>query len=120
MITPLETVIRVLDGRFGVPAFSKVPSQRPDLFIRVDAGAPVMLSPVQDRTVIIVQVYGVDIEEVLETIGQIREFMRWDVYQLVDNVQWWDELSGPVEFPDPDVGSLFRWQLSGQLFSTLT
>ena len=122
MITPLEVVQQDLDGRFDeVPAFTRVPMDRPGLFIRVDSGAPFALSPVQDRTVIIVQVYGDEdhYEDVIELIGRVREFMRWGITQLDEDIQGWDELSGPVEFPDPDVGSLFRWQLTGQLYTTV-
>ena len=66
MFTPIEIVMRNLDP--GCPVVSKVPTVRPELFVRVDMGAPDRISLVQYRTQIIIQVYGDDLEQVLKTI----------------------------------------------------
>lgn len=120
MITPLEVVIAELAKILDCPVVSKVPMTRPKLFVRVDQGAPQAYSPAHDRTMIIVQVYGVDLEQVLETIGRCREFMRFEIYRNVDGVLGYDESGGPVEFPDPDIPAVFRWRFSGQLYTDLT
>lgn len=118
MITPLEIVIQLLAARFECPVVSKVPFDRPDFFIRVDQGTPQAFGPSQDSTLIIVQVYGVDLDLVIDTIGQIRKFLRFEVEH--PNVLGFTEDGGPVEFPDPDLPAVFRWQTSGDLFTDLT
>ena len=45
MFTPIEIVMRNLDP--GCPVVSKVPKDRPGLFVRVDMGAPDRISLVQ-------------------------------------------------------------------------
>ena len=53
MFTPIEIVMRNLDP--GCPVVSKVPKDRPELFVRVDMGAPDRISLVQYRTQIIIR-----------------------------------------------------------------
>lgn len=97
---------------------SKVPSTRPKFFVRVDQGSPQAYGPTQDKTLIIVQVYGVDQEQVINTIGTVRQFLRFELDH--PNIVGFSEDSGPVEFPDPDIPAVFRWQTSGDLFTDLT
>ena len=49
MLTPIEIVMRNLDP--GCPVVSKVPVDRPGLFVRVDMGAPDRISLVQYRKI---------------------------------------------------------------------
>lgn len=118
MITPLELVIGLLAARLDCPVVSKVPSTRPKFFVRVDQSAPRAFGPSQDSTLIIVQVYGIDLERVLTTIGEIRRFLRFEVEH--PNVVGFTEDSGPVEFPDDDLPAVHRWQLTGDLYTDLT
>lgn len=115
---PLEIVINAVREWAGVHVSSEYPRPFPDLFIRVDSGAPVALSPVSDRTMIIVQVYGANLEDVLGLIGQARRFMRDEIPILEPDVSGWDEESGPHEFEDPDYPDWHRWQLAGLLYTT--
>lgn len=119
MITPLEVTIAGVRSVVECPVYSKVPMTRPELFVRVDQGAPVPYGPSQERTVIIVQVYGLDPEAVIETIGACREYMRFQIQRNIDGVLGYDEMGGPVEFPDPDIPATFRWQITGQLYTDL-
>ena len=114
MITPLEVVIGLLASRVECPVVSKVPARRPDLFVRVDQGAPQSYGPTQDKTLIIVQVYGVDQEQVIGLIGQIRRILRFELDH--PNIVGFLEDSGP----DPDIPAVYRWQTSGDLFTDLT
>lgn len=117
MITPIEIVQRNLRPYAGVPVVSKVPTTRPDLFIRVDMGAPQRETLVSYHTMIIVQVYGTDLEQVLDTIFGLQP--RLEAMDVTDPlVLGWEEETGPVDFPDPDIPQ-HRWQLVGQLTHSL-
>ena len=114
MVTPIEIVMRNLDP--GCPVVSKVPTNRPGLFVRVDMGAPDRISLVQYRTQIIIQVYGDDLEQVLKTIFGLQP--QLETMDMKDPlVSGWEESSGAVEFPDPDIPQ-HRWQMVGELYST--
>lgn len=117
MITPIEIVRRNLAPYAIVPVVSKVPMERPPLFIRVDMGAPQRTSLIQYRTLIIVQVYGDDLDQVLDLLFALQPALEY--MDVVDPlVSGWEEDTGPVEFPDPDI-SQFRWQLTGNLYHTI-
>ena len=114
MLTPIEIVMRNLDP--GCPVVSKVPIDRPGLFVRVDMGAPERISLVQYRTQMIIQVYGDDLEQVLTTIFGLQS--QLETMDMKDPlVSGWEESTGAVEFPDPDIPQ-HRWQMTGELYST--
>lgn len=120
MVTAVELVLQALRSVSWAPVSTKVPAARPDLFVRVEQAAPVAYSPSHDRAMIIVQVYGVDLEAVIHTIGVCRDTLRFDI-QSTPGLLGWEEISGPVDFPDPDLAdSWFRWQLVGTVFQALT
>lgn len=97
---------------------TKVPTSRPPLFIRVDMGAPQRNNIIQYQTQIIIQVYGDDLSAVLDTIFGVQAYL--ESMDMIDPlVSGWDEETGPVEFPDPDIPQ-HRWQLVGQLYHTIT
>ena len=118
MVTAIEVIQRYLRPLIGVPVVSKVPANRPGLFVRVDQGTPKRINPVTDENIVFVQVYGVDLEEVLTLIGAIQEHLF-----LIDMrdpfVQGWHETEGPHDYPDPDLSSVFRWQMAGLLATTI-
>ena len=92
------------------------PKDRPELFVRVDMGAPDRISLVQYRTQIIIQVYGDDLEQVLKTIFSLQP--QLETMDMKDPlVSGWEESTGAVEFPDPDIPQ-HRWQMTGELYST--
>src|SRR5699024_3651116 len=100
----------------GCPVVSKVPIDRRGLFVRVDMGAPDRISLVQYRTQIIIQVYGDDLEQVLKTIFRLLSQLK--TMDMKDPlVSGWEESSGEVEFPDPDIPQQL-WQMVGELYST--
>lgn len=115
MLTPTDIVMRNLDP--GCPVVSKVPTERPSLFVRIDMGAPDRISLIQYRTQIIVQVYGDDLEEVLRTIFDLQpQLESMDMKDPL--VSGWEESTGAVEFADPDIPQ-YRWQFTGDLYTTL-
>ena len=118
MVTAIEVIQRYLRPLISAPVVSKVPANRPDLFVRVDQGTPKRINPVTDENIVFVQVYGVDLEDVLTLIGAIQEHLF-----LIDMrdpfVQSWDETEGPHEYSDPDIPGVNRWQMAGTLATTI-
>lgn len=116
MITPIEVVQRNLVVPF--PVVSKVPNVRPDTFVRVDMSAPNRRNLIQYGTLVIVQVYSVDLGTCLDLFDVLHA--QLERMPAVDPlVSGWDENTGPHEFPDPDI-PMHRWQMTGQLYHTLT
>lgn len=123
MVTALELVIKALADATGLPTVSRVPTRNKDVFIRVEQAAPEAYSPSHDKVLLIVQVYGIleKYDEVINTIGLVRDYLRFQLPTDVPNIVGWHEVSGPYEFPDPVIEETHtRWQLSGQAFHTLT
>lgn len=119
MITPLEIAIQHVKKATTIPVFSKVPTERPGLFCRVDQGTPRMVNPITEQSVVFIQVYGGELEEVLGHIGAIRNHF-WDLDTHDLRVQGWEETEGPHEVPDPDLSGIVRWQIAGVLSYTIT
>lgn len=111
MLTPIDIIQRNLS--VGCPVVSKVPMRRPGVFVRVDMAAPRRINLIQYRVQIIIQVYGDELEEVLDTMWRVQS--QLEVLDVVDPVVCgWDEITGPVEFADPDIAQ-HRWQMTGEL-----
>lgn len=119
MITALGIAIEHAEKATTIPVFSKVPTERPVLFCRVDQGTPRMVNPITEQSIVFIQVYGGELEEVLDHIGAIRNHFRdLDTHDL--RVQGWEEAEGPHEVPDPDLSEVVRWQIAGVLSYTIT
>jgi len=97
----------------------KVPRPRPPLFIRIDQAAPRRVNPVTDVTTVFVQVYGPDLDTAVDLIDRLRD-LCFDLELLDDRVLGWSEDSGPVDYPDPDLPDVSRWQFIGTLTQALT
>lgn len=122
MITATHLVKQALEKVVDVTVCTKVPRARPKVFVRIEQSAPVAYSPSHDRTVVIVQVYGsiANQKKVLDIIGACRDYLRFSVTKDIPEVVGWQEISGPVEFPDPDLDdTTVRWQFVGTLYQTL-
>lgn len=119
MITAIEIVQQHITPLEHVPVVSHVPTSRPDLFVRVDQGAPRMINPITEESFIAVQVYGLELEEVIGLAQRIRVLL-WDVDALDLRIQSWSESEGPHDYPDPDIPHVHRWQLAGVLSFTHT
>ena len=114
-VTPIEVVQAVCRGVADAPVVSKVPRNRPGLFVRVDQAAPRVLSPVHQRARVIVQVYGHDLDEVMGLAYELRARLV-DVSAHHALAYGCDEVDGPHDVPDPDVPDCFRWQITGLLY----
>ncbi|CAM5400694.1 hypothetical protein [Corynebacterium variabile] len=118
MTTAQQIVMAVLRDNVTVPVVHKVPRPRPDLFVRVDQAAPRRTTPVTDMTTVFIQVYGPTLDDAVDLIDVIRE-RCFDLDVLDDRVLGWSEDSGPVDFPDPDIPDVTRWQFIGTLTQAL-
>lgn len=118
--TPGIAFLESLHRELGVKVFTKVPMKRPNTFIRVDLGPGKNASPVAEQRLVAVQVYSTDVETVTDLVYKTRFYLMDRVYQDSPKVLWWEEESGPHEWPDPDLTSVFRWQITGNLTLTLT
>lgn len=117
MILPDEIVLRNLVPAVDVPVVTKVPRDRPGVFVRVDMGAPQRINLVQYRTLIVVQVYAPDDTTAIDVLVHLQGHL--EVMDMRDPlVSGWDEETGPVPFPDPDLDNVARWQITGVLFNT--
>lgn len=113
MLTSIEVVANWLRPRLTCPVVSKVPTERPDLFVRVDSGAPSQDTLISSETLIIVQVYGTDLEMVLDTIFKAQTALT--TIDTQPAVLGWEQETREVEFPDPDLVACHRWQFTGWL-----
>lgn len=120
MDTPGIAFLDAIKQWTGVDTFTKVPMKRPDMFIRVDFGAGKTLTPASERRLVAVQIYGKNPTQVTELAYKLRLFLMDSVYTHSDKVLWWDEQAGPHEWPDPDLTTTHRWQITGDLYLTLT
>lgn len=122
MVTVLELVINALRTVTGVPVVSLVPVARPPVFVRVEQAAPSAISPAHDRVMIIVEVYGQHprLEQVLDIVATCRDYLRFQLDHDVPQIVGYSEVSGPVEFPDPDIAETHtRWQIVGNVIHAL-
>lgn len=116
MITGIEIVQRVLRAGTNVEIVRKVPTSRPDVFVRVDSSAPKQINVEQVECTIIVQVYADDLGNAVDLAHGL--FRRCDRDLLYDpDVSSWDDYTLPYDFPDPEIPQ-HRWQFTGQLIYT--
>lgn len=114
---PDEIVMRNLRKVTDLEVVPQVPQDRPETFIRVDMGAPQRINLIQYRTLIVVQVYAPDDTTAIETLLHLQGHL--EVMDMQDPlVSGWDEETGPVPFPDPDIPHVARWQMTGVLHNT--
>ena len=117
MIAGMQWVLRYLPGVVDpVPVVHKVPEDRPEVFVRVDQAPPHRIDLVVDATLIILQVYAPTTGEAFALAGRLRDAMDEASWHC-DGVLGWDEESGPHIFPDPELRSTARVQLTGRLYS---
>lgn len=118
MSSAIEIVQHLIRQGVGkqIPVVSKVPTQHPEVFIRVDQAAPVVLSPVHERTRVIVQVYGLNryetyaLARLCRDVLQAGEGRHRSIYGV-------EEMRGPEEMLDPDLPEVSRWQIHGIIYT---
>lgn len=119
-VTPVEHLLTALRQVLDVPIYTKVPMHPPGLFLRLDVTSNEMTSPSSQETTIAVQTYGVDQDDTINLMGALRFILADEIYARNPKILWWEEVTGPVELPDPDTDNHYRWQLTGTMTTTLT
>lgn len=117
-VAPMSLVQSYVRQATSLPVVSKVPSERPDAFVRVDQGAPQRRNLDQVETSIIVQVYGPNRSQAFQLISKLYQHLDMVLDSDV-SVSSWEAQAGPYDFPDPDIPHVSRWQFTGQLITTL-
>lgn len=117
---PSVEFLNVLREEFNIDVVTRVPVDRADMFIRVDYANGKANSPITEVRTVAVQVYGHDFDEVVKLSYRLRMFLLDRVYATSPKIVWWEEEAGPHEFPDPDLDTVHRWQITGNLTVTLT
>lgn len=112
------TAIRILDEALDpIPVSSKMPRNRPPMFVRVSRIGGGQNSIVTDTARILVEVWGPGTATVEAMANTARAALRNAGGTNVDGV-WvraWTNEQGPVDFPDFDVPDMARWQFFGDL-----
>ena len=117
MLTPVHIAMRNIQPFVNTPVVFKVPADRPERFIRVDMAAPIPTSPISYQGLVIIQAYAPNPDDCLSLLDQAKRAM--ELADINDgDVSGWEEEQGVVEFPDPDLPTVARWQLTGTLFYT--
>ncbi len=115
-----EWLIQELRNVVECPVVTLVPRKTTPLFVRVDAAASTARSPATQSGLVAIQVYAHDLDEAIETILKIRIYLENENFSVDSKILGWDEEAGPHHFPDPDAPDIYRWQITGELFTTLT
>ena len=118
------TAITILSEVFGQYAFvsAKLPAHsRPERFVRVSRVGGGQDHQATDVARLLVECYAKDIGQVEAMCNSVRAAMRNAAGTTVATtsggvfVRGWDNESGPVDYPNPEVLDFDRWQLTGDL-----
>jgi hypothetical protein len=116
----LRIARQVLATALAVPVSTRVPVERPKKFVTVTRGGgggrPLIVT---DEIRLVVQVYwltadlGVGNTETTcnEAIAALQNSQGTQV--LGGFIRGFDNITGPYDFPDPDVPDMERWQFQG-------
>lgn len=102
------------------PVVTLVPRKATPLFVRVDVGTFTATSPASQAGLVALQVYGDDLDETVDLILLLRGYLLDGVFHNDAKLLGWGEDAGPHIFPDPDIPDKHRWQITGELTTTLT
>lgn len=116
----LKTAISILATAFGDYAgvSAKMPRQIPTRFVRVDRVGGGRPNIVTDSARILIECFGPDPETVESMAATVDEAMHNAVGTVIDDavfVRGWDNMQGPTSLPHPDLLTMERWQLHGDL-----
>lgn len=115
MTAPIETMLAIVRHVVNVPVVTRVPAKRPETFVRVEQVSTRRQALTLDQTLFIIQVYAPKRVQAYDLMVTIREALHVADRQAL--VCAWEESSGIAEFPDPDLDTTYRWQLTGSLLT---
>lgn len=108
--------VTLLRETLDVPVFITPPREVPDTYVRVVRLGGNMRNIVTDSALIGVNCYSRERNIAARLANDIRAILR-DSQGTVSNdagIRFWREVSGPVNFPQPDVDRV-RYQFTGEL-----
>lgn len=114
----VKTAIAILtDALDPVPVVPTVPRTRPPMFIRVSRIGGGQTNPVTDIARILVECWGPGIATAESMANTARAALRNAGGTTVGTayVRSFRNEQGPVDFPDPDVSDMTRFQFFGDL-----
>jgi hypothetical protein len=99
----------------GVQVGTKVPDTRPETFVVVQRAGGSRPNLVTDSVRLLVQVYATTVEDVSDfsdaAICALENSQGTIVLDAF--IRGFDNISGPTDFPDPDISDMERWQFQG-------
>jgi len=115
----LKTAIAIITDAFGVYALvsANMPRQLPVRFVRVDRIGGSRPNPVTDSARILIECFGPDPATVESMCSTVDEAMHNAIGTIVDGVfvRDWGNINGPLRRPHPDLLSMVRMQVDGDL-----
>jgi len=116
----VKTAVIILNDALnphGIYAGTKMPKTWPHGFIRVDRAGGGMRVLVTDFARILCECYGASIGVVEDVTGLAIQALTSAEGEIFDGVfvRGFENIEGPVNFPQPIVPDLCRWQFQGDL-----
>lgn len=112
--------ITILSDAFGEYAFvsAKLPAhQRPDRFVKVGRVGGGLDNIATDIARLVIECYAKDVGQVEAMCNTVRAALRNAAGTTVGEafIRAWDNESGPMDYPHPDIFDYERWQITGDL-----
>ena len=117
MIRDAEMVaVTLLREALDVPVYINPPKNVPGTYVRITRLGGVQRNIVTDSALIGVNCYSRRRSKAAELANKTRLILRDSAGTKVNDagIRFWQEVSGPVNYPQPDVDRV-RYQFSGEL-----
>ena len=117
MIPDAEMVaVTLLREALDVPVYINPPKDIPGTYVRITRLGGTQRNIVTDSALIGVNCYSRNRSKAAELANKTRLILRGSAGTKVNDagIRFWREVSGPVNYPQPDVDRV-RYQLSGEL-----
>lgn len=116
----VKAAIAILEDALpGILVTPRVPKTRPTQFVRVTRAGGGLVNPVTDSPRILVECWATSYGQAETMANTARAALRNAQSQYWAGIfvrRWrWDSEDGPVDWPDPDVTDMERFQFHGDL-----
>ncbi len=119
----IAALIAILEEAFpGMAVSTRRPMKWSESFIRVTRIGGYMSNIVTDTGRQLIECWALDGPTARGMTRTARAALRNAQGKIFDGafIRSWDDEQGPVDFPDPDVPSWYRWQFHGDLSVSTT
>jgi hypothetical protein len=117
-VTRQHLLTRLAEFAVTCPVVREIPVDRPELWVRVLRTGGVVQTIVSDAAQLTVEVWADTVEVAHDTAQIVRGILLDRTRRVWDGVQVYRvaELSGPLDFPDPDARQpRFVWSVVAQM-----